>query len=240
MINFIGAGPGSVDFLTVKGFNLIKKSDVLLYAGSTVSNEVLDLVDHVNIFNSASMTLEDIKFIFNKFKDSNIARVHSGDTAIYSAIDEEINAVKELGLDYQVIPGISAYSYFASKLAIELTSPEIVQSIVITRLEGRTKVPENIENFLKEQPSCAIYLSGSKPYEVLNLLKKYYTEDAYLAIGHKLSREDERIELKQLKDWNDIDFPSLLTLFMVFKKENIKSKLYDRKFSHGCRTEIES
>jgi len=240
MISFIGAGPGSIEFLTVKAYKVIKNSDVVIYAGSTVSDEILSIVNHRRLFNSASMSLEEIEDVFGKYKSKNIARIHSGDTAVYSAIDEEIEIVKKLEVEYDVVPGISAYSYFASKLQIQLTSPEVAQSIVITRLEGRTKVPENIESFFKEQPSCAIYLSGSKPYEVLELLKKYYPEDAYLAIGHKLSRKDERIEVKRLKDWRYIDFPALLTLFMVYKKNNFKSKLYDKSFSHGERKGISS
>ncbi len=235
LISFIGCGPGSKDFLTIKGYERIKTADVIIYAGSTVDHLLTDISGAGKIFDSSSMTLEDIEKVFLDNRSLSIARMHSGDTSLYSAIDEEIALAEKANIAFEVIPGISAYSYFASKLGIELTSPGICQSVVLTRLNGRTPVPENIESFLGEQPSCAIYLSGSKPYEVLSLLKKYYDKNAMLAIGTHLAREQERIEVKPLHSWHDIDFPSNLTLFLIFRKGSIKSCLYDKNFSHGMR-----
>lgn len=235
LISFIGCGPGSKEFLTLKGYDRIKNADVIIYAGSTVDHLLTDISRAEKIFDSSSMTLEDIEKVFSDHKSFKIVRMHSGDTSLYSAINEEIALADKNSIAFEVIPGISAYSYFASQLGIELTSPGICQSVVLTRLNGRTPVPENIEKFFGEQPSCAVYLSGCRPYEVLSLLKKYYDKDAILAIGTHLAREQERIEVKPLHSWHEINFPPNLTLFLVFRKGSIKSCLYDKNFSHGMR-----
>lgn len=236
MIYIIGSGPGDPDLITVKGMKILKKAEVVVYAGSTVSQELLTWCDEsCEFYNSASMTLEEVIEIINNNKNKVVVRLHSGDPAVYGAIDEEINALTELGISSAVIPGISAYSALSAELNMQLTSPETSQSILITRLPGKTPVPENLDVLLSEQPTCAIYLSSTMQEDVLEILKKHYPGDAILSAGYKVSRNDQRIMSKPLSEWKSLDFPKSLSLFLIKKQSNKRSKLYDPTFEHRDR-----
>ena len=238
MIYIVGSGPGDPELITVKGMNLLKKADVVLYTGSTVSEEVLNWCKKdVLKVNSAPLVLEEIIDILVKNHNENkiIVRLHSGDPTIYGAIEEEINLLLKKGLKVKVIPGVGAHVAFAAELGIEMTLPEVVQSILITRLSGRTQVPEDLDVLLSQQPTAAIYLSSTMQGEVLKLLKKHYPKDSILYVGYKVSRKEQKIEYKSLSEWEKINFPRSLSLFLIRKKGEKKSKLYDEKFTHRDR-----
>ncbi len=238
MIHIIGSGPGDPELMTVRGMKLLQKADAVLYAGSTVSEEILSYCPKACVFeNSAYLTLEEMTTLLAGWhaRYETVIRLHSGDPVIYGAIDEERDALKRINIACQVIPGISAYSALAASVKSELTVPEVAQSILITRFEGRTPVPENLDILFSEQPTAAIYLSGSLSEKVLETLKNHYPSDATLTIGHRVSRTDERIESRRLEEWEKIDFPSNLTLFLIRKNGGQKSKLYDATFTHGLR-----
>lgn len=238
MIHIIGSGPGDRELITVKGMNLLKRANAVLYAGSTVSEEILDYCPKTCVFeNSAYMTLEEITALLAAWhaRYETVIRLHSGDPALYGAIDEERDALNRIRIDCSVVPGISAYSALAAAIKMELTVPEVTQSVLITRFEGRTPVPENLDVLFSEQPTAAIYLSGAMGENVLDSLKKHYPADATLTIGHRVSRGNEKIESRRLDEWDSFDFPSNLTLFLIRKNGGKKSKLYDATFTHGLR-----
>ncbi|BBE31619.1 precorrin-4 C(11)-methyltransferase [Tepiditoga spiralis] len=238
MIYIVGSGPGDPELITVKGMNLLKKADVVLYTGSTVSKEVLIWCKNNSLkVDSASLTLEEIIDILvnNHNKNKIIVRLHSGDPTVYGAIEEEIKLLLERDIKVKVIPGVGAHVAFAAELGIEMTLPEVVQSILITRLSGRTKVPEDLDVLLSQQPTTAIYLSSTMQEEVLKLLKKYYPKDSILYVGHKITRKEQKIEFKKLSEWEKIDFPNSLSLFLIRKNGEKRSKLYDPNFTHRDR-----
>ncbi|HOO33323.1 MAG TPA: cobalt-precorrin-4/precorrin-4 C(11)-methyltransferase [Thermotogota bacterium] len=238
MIHIIGSGPGDPELITVRGMNLLKKADAVLYAGSTVSEELLAYCPKTCLFeNSAYMALKEITTHLAGWhaRYETVIRLHSGDPTIYGAIDEERDALLKANIECSVVPGISAYSALAAAVKSELTVPEVAQSVLITRFEGRTHVPENIDVLFSEQPTAAIYLSGGMGEKVIETLKRHYPPDATLTIGHRVSREDERIESRRLDEWELFDFPSNLTLFLIRKNGGRKSKLYDATFTHGLR-----
>ncbi|MEA1882922.1 MAG: cobalt-precorrin-4/precorrin-4 C(11)-methyltransferase [Thermotogota bacterium] len=240
MIYLVGSGPGDPELLTIKAVKLLQQADCVLYAGSTCSSKVLDYCpEHCIKKDSASLTLEEIIRLLSKWEGlhKTIVRLHSGDPAIYGAVNEEIEALGKLGIVCKMVPGISAYSALASTVKWELTLPNVTQSVLITRFEGRTPVPENLDALLSQQLSVAIYLSGSMGPAVLAKLKQYYPHDAALTVGHQISRPEQRIETKPLSEWKTIDFPSNLTLFLIRKKADGPSKLYDKSFSHQYRKE---
>jgi len=243
MIHIIGSGPGDPELITVKGMKLLQNADAVLYAGSTVSDEILGYCDEKTvIMNSASMTLEEMTVTLCRWheKFETVIRLHSGDPAIFGAIDEEIRELEKFGIICDVTPGISAYSALAASIGKQLTVPEVTQSVLITRFPGRTPVPEDLDVLFSQQPSTAIYLSGLMGKDVISKLKKHYPENTQLTIGHRVSRNDQRIETRQLKDWNDYDFPSSLTLFLIRKTSDTRSKLYDPNFTHEFRKSDET
>ena len=145
MLYFIGAGPGAVDLITVRGRNLLEKADVVIYAGSLVSKEHLDVCkEGVKIYNSASMTLEEVVEVIkeNDGEDKVIVRLHTGDPSIYGAIKEQMDELDKFNIQYEVVPGVSSFTAAASAIKKEFTLPSVTQTVILTRVEGRTPVPE--------------------------------------------------------------------------------------------------
>ncbi len=230
MIYIVGSGPGDKELLTVKGKMLLECAGAVMYTGTTVDEEILEYCkDSAEIVNSAGMNLERIMGILKKWVDQHdvIVRLHSGDPVVYGAIGEEMEAFRREGIPFEVVPGVSAYSALAAKVRMELTVPEVVQSVLITRLPGRTIVPEDIDVLLSQQPTVAIYLSGARGEDLLKKLKEFYPEDAVLTVGHRVSRWGEIIVSKRLSDWENISFPENLTLFLIRKSAvSRRSRLY--------------
>ena len=149
MVHFVGAGSGAVDLITVRGARLLKEADVIIYAGSLVNPELLqDRKENCLVYDSAKMTLEEVLAVIMQAEEQGqmIVRLHTGDPCLYGAIREQMDALDERNISYEVCPGVSSFCGAAAALNLEYTLPGISQSVVITRMEGRTPVPERQEN----------------------------------------------------------------------------------------------
>lgn len=198
MVHFVGAGSGAVDLITVRGAELLKNADIIIYAGSLVNRELLSYAkkDAV-IYDSKDMTLSDV---INTMKDASekgldIVRLHTGEPSIYGAVREQMDELDKLGIEYDSCPGVTAAFGAAAALNIEYTLPDVSQSLIITRMEGRTAVPEgeDIESFAAHQASMAIYLSaGMMDKLAARLISGGYKPDTPAAIVYKATWPDEK------------------------------------------------
>ena len=164
MVYFVGAGPGAADLITVRGMRLLQKADVIIYAGSLVNPALLDYAKETcQTYNSATMTLEEVFTVMQEAEKEGkmTVRLHTGEPSIYGAVREQMDLLDEKDIAYESCPGVSACFGAAASLNLEYTLPDVSQSLIITRMEGRTKVPplESIERFAAHQASMAIYLS---------------------------------------------------------------------------------
>ncbi len=249
MIDFVGAGPGAEDLITVRGMELIKKADVIVYAGSLVNPKLLEYAkEDVKIYNSAYMTLEEVMDVMIKAheEEKRVVRLHTGEPSLYGAIREQMDILDEKDIIYSVCPGVSACFAAAASLGIEYTLPSVSQTLIITRLEGKTPVPEkeSMEALASHGASMAVYLSTG----MLNTLSKKlidggYDPDTPAALVYKASWPGEEKSL----------LCTVATLDETAKKNNIKktavvlvgeatnpkvydrSKLYDPSFSTEYR-----
>lgn len=197
MVYFVGAGTGAADLITVRGMHLLERADVIIYAGSLVNPQLLDYAkEECVIYNSARMTLDEVLNVMNQAeKDGKmIVRLHTGEPSIYGAVREQMDELDRLGIGYESCPGVSACFGAAASLNIEYTLPDISQSLIITRMEGRTGVPpkESIESFAAHQASMAIYLSTGLLEELCErLIAGGYTKDTPAALVYKATWPEE-------------------------------------------------
>ncbi len=197
MVNFVGAGTGAVDLITVRGAKLLGEADVIIYAGSLVNPELLSYgKEGCQIYNSAKMTLEEVLDVMKAAeKEGKVTvRLHTGDPSIYGAIREQMDALDQLGIEYQTCPGVSAAFGAASSLNLEYTLPDVSQSLIITRMAGRTGVPkkESIESFAAHQATMAIYLSTGMLEELAErLVDGGYSQETPAAIVYKATWPEE-------------------------------------------------
>jgi precorrin-4/cobalt-precorrin-4 C11-methyltransferase len=245
-VYFIGAGPGDPELLTIKAKKIIEKADVIIYAGSLINPQILRHAKHgAKLYNSAKMDLEEIIEIISEAarKKKIVVRLHSGDPSIYGAIQEQMELLEENGIAYEVVPGISSFLAAAASLNREYTIPEVSQTVIITRMKGRTKVPkeERLSALAKHRASMCIFLSTSMIDEVVKELKEGYAEDTPVAVVYKASWEDEKVILGLLNDIVDrakdekIDKTALILVGDFLKSSKKRSKLYDKEFSHSFR-----
>ncbi|CCJ33941.1 MULTISPECIES: precorrin-4 C(11)-methyltransferase [Caloramator] len=246
MVYFVGAGPGDVDLITVKGRKLLEKADVIIYAGSLVSSEHLKFCrEDAIIIDSSRLTLEEIIEYIRKYdgEDKVIVRLHTGDPTIYGAIGEQMDQMDKLGIKYEIIPGVSSFTASCSVLKKEFTVPKISQSIIITRLSGRTSVPESedLELLAKHKASMAIFLSVQDIDKVVEkLIKGYEDENVPVAVVYKATWKDEKIILGTLKDIAEkvksVGINKTAQILVgEFLKKSSRSLLYSKNFSHGFR-----
>ncbi|MDI6643494.1 MAG: precorrin-4 C(11)-methyltransferase [Methanobacteriaceae archaeon] len=245
---FIGAGPGDPELITLKAVNILKKADIIIYAGSLVNKEVLSYAkDDAEIYNSASMDLKEMTDIMKKgVNDSRIvARVHTGDPSIYGAIGEQIEILRRNNIEFDIIPGVSSFFAAAAALESELTLPEISQTVIITRPEGRTPKPssESISSLAKHNATMCIFLGVHMIDKVVKDLKKHYPVQTPVAVVKKASWKDEMILRGTLEDIEakvkeaNINKTAMIVVGNVLDpREMVPSKLYDAKFSHEYRT----
>lgn len=244
---FIGAGPGDPDLITVKGRKVIEKADVIIYAGSLVNKEVLSpSKKECEIHNSAYLNLEETIDIMAKAinEDKLVARVHTGDPAIYGAIGEQIRELKKLNIEYEIIPGVSSLFGTASVLEAELTIPEVSQSVIITRPAGRTpkKELESIKSFSKHNATMCIFLGISMIDKVVDELLEGYSEDTPVAVVKKATWPDQEIIRGSLKDIaSKVKKANITKTAMIVVGDVLEpgdftpSKLYDANFKHEYR-----
>ncbi|MGB7968818.1 MAG: precorrin-4 C(11)-methyltransferase [Methanobacterium sp.] len=244
---FIGGGPGDPELLTLKAYNVIKKADVIIYAGSLVNRDVLNCAkEDCIIKNSASMNLDEIVNLMDESVEDGklVARVHTGDPAIYGAIGEQMELLKEKRIDFEIIPGVSSFFAAAASLECELTLPEVSQTVIITRPEGRTPKPskEAISKLAEHQATMCIFLGVQMIENVVEDLLTHYKKETPVAVVQKASWPDEKIVRGTLNDISSKVHASGITKTAMIivgnvldTKEITPSKLYDRNFSHEYR-----
>lgn len=245
-VYFIGAGPGDPDLITVKGKNIVEKADVIIYAGSLVNKDILNCrKDESELYNSASMTLDEVIDVIKDgvSKDKLVARVHTGDPSIYGAIREQIDRLDELGIKSKVIPGVSSFVASAAALNKEFTLPDVSQTVICTRLEGRTPVPEleSLERLASHKASMAIFLSVQMIDKVVEKLLTHYDKDTKIAVVQKATWPDQKIVegtlndiSEKVKEANITKTAQILVGNFLGDKYSL-SKLYDKNFSHEYR-----
>lgn len=247
MISFVGAGPGNVDLITIKGRNLLENADVVIYAGSLVSKAHLDFCKKGTDFhNSASMTLEEVVQLMEKslVKGLKVVRLHTGDPTIYGAIREQMDILDSKNISYEIIPGVSSFTAACASIKKEFTLPSVSQTVILTRIEGRTPVPEgeDLESLASHKASMAIFLSVQEIDRVVEqLVKGYGSYNIPVAVVYKASWEDEEIILgtlgdisKKVKDKN-INKMAQILVGNFIEGDYERSKLYDPTFTHKFR-----
>ena len=248
-VYFIGAGPGDPELLTIKGRRIIEQADVVIYADSLINPGVCSFArETAEIHKSASLTLDEITEIILKAVKGGkmVARLQSGDPSIYGAIREQMAALEEHGIEYEVIPGVSSLFAAAASLKAELTVPELSQTVIITRMEGRTLVPEreSLKNLAAHRATLAIFLSVSLIEKVVEeLLDGGYPSETPVAVVYRVSWNDETVIRSTLKDivkrarTMGIERQALILVGGVLdpERKGCRSKLYNRNFSHGYR-----
>jgi precorrin-4 C(11)-methyltransferase len=246
MVYFIGAGPGDPELLTIKGKKIIDSADVIIYAGSLVNREVLrDIKSGAKVYNSATMHLEEVIEVMKEAEKKNLmtARVHTGDPAIFGAHREQMDALEREGIEFCVIPGVSSFVAAAAALKKEYTLPEVTQSIILTRMEGRTPMPEkeSIEAFAKHQATMVIFLSANRIEELVEQLQTSYPVDTPIALVYKASWPEEKIiqgnlgNIAELVRKANITKTGLIVVGRFLGDQYALSKLYDKHFSHEYR-----
>lgn len=245
-VYFIGAGPGDVDLITVKGRKILEKADVVIYAGSLVSKEHLDFCkESVEMHNSASMTLEDVIDVMKKAASENkmVVRLHTGDPSMYGAIKEQMDELNKFDIKYEVVPGVSSCFAAAAAIKREFTLPGVTQTLILTRVEGRTPVPagEDLEKLAGTGASMAIFLSISMIEKVVEKLRRGYGKNVPIAIVERATWEDERVILgtlddiaEKVKEANITKCAQILVGDFI-DTEYDKSLLYDKTFTHMFR-----
>ncbi|EQB4338314.1 precorrin-4 C(11)-methyltransferase [Clostridium botulinum] len=248
-VYFIGAGPGDPDLITVKGRDILTKADVVIYAGSLVSKEHLDYCkEGVEVYNSASMTLKEVINVIQKAHNENksIVRLHTGDPSIYGAIKEQMDELDKLNICYEVVPGVSSFSAAAASIKKEFTLPGVSQTLILTRVEGRTPVPEkeDLEVLASRGASMALFLSVGMIDKVALKLRKGYGRNVPIAVIQRATWQDEKVVIgtlddiaKKVKDANITKTAQILVGDFIDCKYD-KSLLYDEKFTHEFRKGI--
>lgn len=199
MVHFVGAGPGAPDLITLRGAELLKNAGAIIYAGSLVNPALLALAkEDCRIYNSAEMTLEQVIEVIRKEngRGGDIVRLHTGDPCLYGAVREQMDALDALGIPWDDTPGVSSFCGAAAAIGAEYTLPGVSQSVIITRMAGRTPVPdaERLENLARHGASMAIFLSAGMLEEVQTaLLSGAYSADSPAAIVYKATWPEEKI-----------------------------------------------
>lgn len=248
MVYFVGAGSGAADLITVRGKNLLEKADVIIYAGSLVNPELLSYAkENCKIYNSAKMTLDEVIEVMREFDAENkeVVRLHTGEPSIYGAVREQMDELDRLGIKYESCPGVSACFGAAASLNLEYTLPEVSQSLIITRMAGKTGVPqkESIESFAAHNATMAIYLSTGMLEELTKrLIAGGYTDETPTALVYKATWPEEEKYICKLKDLAEVASKHNITkTALVLVGDSIaqtnyaKSRLYAPDFSTEFR-----
>lgn len=245
MIWFIGAGAGDPDLITLKGYKLLQAADLVVYAGSLVNEDLLQYVrPGARIVNSAPLHLGEITGLMKDAyeKGQRVVRLHTGDPSLYGAIGEQMERLEEDGIPYGVVPGVSSFLAAAASLKREYTIPDGTQTVILTRIEGRTPVPERekLSLLAQHRASMAIFLSVGFIEEVVSQLLESYPPQTPAAVVEKASWPDERILIGTLDELPDLTKRAGIkktALIMVgeFLRKSGQSKLYDRDFKHEYR-----
>jgi precorrin-4/cobalt-precorrin-4 C11-methyltransferase len=244
---FIGAGPGAPDLLTIRGARLIGEADVVIWARSLVNEDVLEYASPgAEVVESTTIPLEGARGIYERAAAGNlkVARVHSGDPSIYGAVMEQIELCEELGLEWEIVPGVSSLGAAAAAIGRELTVPEVSQSVILTRKASRTPMPEgeNLRSFASHGTTMAIFLSAARPRALQQeLLEGGYPPDTPCAVVYKASWPDELVIECPLEELagriREAGFTrqALILVGPGFGAGGTRSHLYSPRFSHMFR-----
>lgn len=247
MIHFIGAGPGAADLITVRGAEILRRAGMIIYAGSLVNPALLEYAPRgCEIYNSAGMTLDEV---IRKLEEGHrrglvTVRLHTGDPSLYGAIREQTDRLKQLGIEYETTPGVSSFCAAASALGAEYTLPGVSQTLIISRMEGRTPVPEKekIEKLAAHQASMVLFLSAAMLDKLCQaLIAGGYSAKTKVAVVRKASWPDQKIvrgvlsDIAALAGAEGIRNMALLLVGDFLGDEYELSKLYDKAFSHSFR-----
>ena len=248
MVYIVGAGAGDPELITVKGQRLLREADVVIYAGSLVNPELLkNCKANAEIYNSATMTLDEVINVIEiaNLQNKNIVRLHTGDSSIYGAIQEQIDILAEKNIVVEVVPGVSSFLAAAATLKQEYTLPGVTQTVIITRAAGKTPVPEkeSLKNLAQHQTTLCIFLSVSLIENVVaDLLAAGLSEDTPVAVVQKASWQDEKILRGTLENIvaqvkaEKIERTALIIVGECLNKNYEKSQLYSPNFSHMFRS----
>lgn len=245
-IHFVGSGPGDPELITVKGSKLLSRADVVIYTGSLVKDNILKYCRKgVEAHNSASMHLEEMTGIMIKAAKAgkNVVRLHTGDPSLYSAMREQADILDKEGIDYGIVPGVSSAFAAAAVLKKEFTKPGITQTVIFTRLEGRTPVPaeESLSKLAKHKASICVFLSAGMIDKVVEELLKGYPPQTPAAVVYRATWDDEIKITGTLKDIAGkaqaagIKNHALIIAGSAIGEGPAASLLYDKGFRHGFR-----
>lgn len=247
MLYIVGAGPGAVDLVTVRGARLLSQADVVVYAGSLVNSALLELTKAgCQCHDSATLTLEQTVEIVQAACAAGklVVRLHSGDPSLFGAIREQIDRYRALGIPLEVVPGVSSCNAAAAALQAEYTLPGVSQTLILTRLAGRTPVPgpESLASLATHQASMAIFLSVQMIEEVVRELRQSYPAETPVAVVYRASWPDQQMLTGTLADIAaavraaGIDRTALILVGRFLGDQYQLSCLYNAEFSHGYRT----
>ena len=246
-VYFVGCGPGDPELLTVKAKKLIQKADVVVYSGSLIPKDIIKLCKKAELHDAAKLVREQIFDIlkYAALKEKLVVRLHDGDPSIYGAIREQTDNLKKIGIEYEIIPGITSFLASAASLGCELTLPGITQTIIVTRAESRTKVPkrEKIAELAKHKATMIFYLSVHLMGDIVReTIKGGYSKSTPVAAVYRASWKDEKVItgtlgdiVKKVRDEKITRTAIVIIGDIVNPKSYEYSKLYDKTFSHGFR-----
>ncbi|ATB40775.1 hypothetical protein CYFUS_006231 [Cystobacter fuscus] len=246
-VYIIGAGPGDPKLITVRGAELVEQCPVVLYTGSLVPQAVIARArPDARVLDSSSMTLEQIIDVLKEAHaaDQDVARVHTGDPSIFGSTAEQIRRLVELGIPYEIIPGVSSFTAAAAVLGKELTLPELSQTVIVTRAEGRTLMPEGekLEDLARHRATLALFLSAGLIRDVVEKLLPSYGPDCPVAVVQKATWPDQKVVRGTLADIGDkvraerINATAMILVGEVLEaKDFANSRLYDPTFTHRFR-----
>jgi len=243
---FVGAGPGDPDLLTIKAAKLLRECRMCIYAGSLVSPEVLSLLpSHAEKHDSAKLNLNEITALFRSAQERGIdvVRLHTGDPAIYGAIREQMHELDKLGIAYEVVPGVSSFQAAAAVLKAELTLPEVSQTVILTRIAGKTPVPDHqgLKELARARATLCIFLSVGKIREIAGILADSYGPACPAALVYRATWPDQKVITGTLEDISDktvaaeIKKTAIILVGHALGQVKAGSKLYDPSFSHEFR-----
>lgn len=251
MVHFVGAGPGAEDLITVRGQRLLQEADIIIYAGSLVNPGLLkNAKEGCKIYDSAYMTLDEVLNVIFEAEEKGLmtVRLHTGDPSIYGAIKEQMDGLDTKNIEYDVCPGVSSMSGVASALKVEYTLPDVSQTIIITRAEGRTEVPEkeSLKSMACHKATMLLFLSSSLADKVkADLIEGGYEPTTPVAVVYKATWPDQKILHTTLENLPEdmkkesITKTAMIVVGHVLNSDYKLSKLYDSTFSTEFREATE-
>ncbi len=243
---FVGAGPGDIELLTVKAHKILSNCKCCIWAGSLVNPEILSLLpDEAAKFDSSGMALDEIIKVMIEYRDKgcDVVRLHTGEPSLFGAIGEQITKLDSLNINYEIIPGISSFQASAAIAGVELTMPEISQTVIITRTEGRTPVPsyQSLEKLAPLKATICIFLSIDKVDCIAEKLIPHYGEHCPVIVIYHASWPDQKVVSGKLSDISEkiresgITRTGMILVGHALCKSDKVSQLYNAAFTHGFR-----